>query len=83
MDYYGYTAEGALSCATRNGGLAMRDEGDLGTISVDALADLLLVRGNPLQDVSIMTDASRIVMIMKDGKIYKNTAGAIAHRAAA
>lgn len=32
VDYYGYTPEAALVCATRNGGLAMRDTGDLGTL---------------------------------------------------
>jgi imidazolonepropionase-like amidohydrolase len=83
VDYYGYTPEGALQCATRNGGLAMRSEGDLGTITEGALADLLLVSGNPLEDVSIMTDASRLVMIMKDGEIYKNTTGIAQRRAAA
>lgn len=76
VDYYGYTPEGALVCATRNGGLAMRESGDLGTISAGSLADLLLVNGNPLQDVSIMADRQRIVLIMKDGKIYKNEAQA-------
>jgi imidazolonepropionase-like amidohydrolase len=83
VDYYGYTAEGALLCATRNGGLAMRDEADLGTITDGALADLLLVAGNPLEDVSIMTDAARLVLIMKDGEIYKNTTGIAQRRAAA
>ncbi|HYP64052.1 MAG TPA: amidohydrolase family protein [Acidocella sp.] len=83
VDYYGYTAEGALTCATRFGGQAMRSEDDLGTISEGALADLLLIAGNPLEDVSIMTDASRLVMIMKDGEIHKNTTGIARNRAAA
>jgi imidazolonepropionase-like amidohydrolase len=83
VDYYGYTPEGALLCATRNGGLAMRNENDLGTITEGALADLLLVNGNPEQNVSIMTDASRLALIMKDGEIYKNTTGAARTRAAA
>ena len=83
VDYYGYTPAGALTCATKYGGLAMRAEGDLGTITEGALADLLLVSGNPLEDVGIMTDASRLVIIMKDGEIYKNTTGAAQNRAAA
>jgi imidazolonepropionase-like amidohydrolase len=83
VDYYGYTPEGALVCATRNGGLAMRNEGDLGTIADGALADLLLINGNPLEDVSIMTDANRLAMIMKDGEVYKNTTGIAQRRAAA
>jgi imidazolonepropionase-like amidohydrolase len=73
VDYYGYRAEDALVCATRNGGLAMRDDGDLGTIKVGALADVLLVNGDPLKDISIMTDAARLVLIMKGGAVHKNT----------
>lgn len=73
VDDYGYTPEEALLCATRNGGLLMRSGGDLGTISEGSLADLLLVDGNPLEDVSIMADAGRLQLIMKGGEIFKNT----------
>jgi imidazolonepropionase-like amidohydrolase len=83
VDYYGYTPEGALVCATRYGGLAMRDSGDLGTISEGSLADLLLVNGNPLDDLNIMTDKDRLVLIMKDGQVYKNDSSAVQRRAAA
>ncbi len=83
VDYYGYTPEGALVCATRNGGLAMRADGDLGTIREGSLADLLLVNGNPLEDLGIMTDRQRLVLIMKDGKIHKHESGAMQRRAAA
>jgi imidazolonepropionase-like amidohydrolase len=73
VDYYGYRPEDALVCATRNGGLAMRDSGDLGTIKAGSLADMLLVAGDPLKDIGILTDAARLVMIMKGGAIHKNT----------
>ena len=69
MDYYGYSAADALVCATRNGGLAMREEGDLGTLCPGMLADMLLVDGNPLEDVTILTDKRRLAMVMKDGEI--------------
>ena len=36
-----------------------------------ALADLLLVDGDPLADVTILQDAARLSMIMKDGALYK------------
>ena len=54
----------------------MRDpypEGDLGIIASGAYADLLIVDGNPLEDLTAVTDSSNIRVIMKDGKIYKNT----------
>ena len=69
MKYYGYSAEEALICATRNGGLAMRDQGDLGTLVPGQLADLILINGDVLKDVSILTDKTRIAMVMKDGVI--------------
>ncbi len=73
INYYGYSPEGALICATRNGGLAMRDEGDLGTLEPGKLADMLLIDGNPLGDISILADKTRLVMVMKDGAIHSRT----------
>ncbi|EEE43907.1 metal-dependent hydrolase family protein [Roseibium alexandrii] len=47
--------------------------GVLGRVEEDALADLLLVEGNPLEDIKKVTNRDNIKIIMKDGKIYKNT----------
>jgi imidazolonepropionase-like amidohydrolase len=69
MHYYGYSAAEALICATRNGGLAMMGDGSLGTLETGKLADLVLVDGDVLADISILTDRSRIAMVMKDGAI--------------
>jgi imidazolonepropionase-like amidohydrolase len=47
--------------------------GKLGVIEEGALADLLLVDGNPLQNIQLIADpAKNLVVIMKDGKIHKN-----------
>lgn len=47
--------------------------GKLGVVEVGALADLLLVDGNPVADISLVENpAKNFVIIMKDGKIYKN-----------
>lgn len=70
IDYYGYSAAEALICATRHGGQAMIDDGGLGTLEAGKLADLILVNGDVLADVSILTDRSRIAMVMKDGAIH-------------
>ncbi len=46
--------------------------GRLGVIEEGALADLLLVRGNPLEDLALVADPDRnFVVIMKDGAIYR------------
>ncbi len=48
--------------------------GKLGTIEDGALADLLVVNGDPLQDLSLLArPAQSLALIMKDGRIYKNT----------
>lgn len=69
MELYGYTAADALICATRYGGQAMRSEGDLGTLEQGKLADLILVDGDVLADVTILTEPGRIAMVMKDGQV--------------
>ena len=47
--------------------------GKLGVVQEGALADLLLVDGNPLADIKLVEDpATRFVVIMKDGKVFKN-----------
>lgn len=49
-------------------------EGPLGVIEVGAYADILLIDGNPLKDMKIMTDPKKnFRIIMKNGVIYKNT----------
>ena len=48
--------------------------GKLGVVEIGALADLLLVDGNPLQNINLVVDpAKNFLVIMKDGKVYKNT----------
>ena len=44
---------------------------ELGQIKAGYLADLLLVDGNPLADVSILRDKKRLLAIMKDGSFHK------------
>jgi len=47
--------------------------GKLGVVEEGALADLLLVDGNPIADIKLVADPARnFLVIMKDGKIYKN-----------
>jgi imidazolonepropionase-like amidohydrolase len=48
--------------------------GKLGVVEEGALADLLLVDGNPLENINLVADAAKnFLVVMKDGKIYKNT----------
>lgn len=48
--------------------------GELGVVLEGALADLILVDGNPLEDLELVANAQdNFVLIIKDGKIFKNT----------
>jgi imidazolonepropionase-like amidohydrolase len=47
--------------------------GKLGVVEQGALADLLLVDGNPLENINLVADPKNFLVIMKDGKTYKNT----------
>jgi len=49
-------------------------EGPLGVVKEGAYADLIIVDGNPLENLDLVGDADKnFVLIMKDGKIYKNS----------
>lgn len=48
-------------------------EGPLGVVKAGAYADLIIVEGNPLDDITLLADPGKnMKLIMKDGKIYKN-----------
>ncbi len=48
----------------------------LGRVAAGYLADLVLVDGNPLEDITILQDRSRLLAIMKDGAFHKVPAAA-------
>ncbi|MDQ1148393.1 imidazolonepropionase-like amidohydrolase [Sphingobacterium zeae] len=55
-------------------GLRSPYPGKLGSVEEGALADLILVDGDPLKDLKLLTDPDKnFLVIMKDGQIYKNT----------
>jgi imidazolonepropionase-like amidohydrolase len=60
-----------LVAATRQGGELMGRPGELGVVKAGALADLLLVDGDPLADITVLQDQNRLRMIMKDGVLHK------------
>ena len=46
---------------------------ELGVVKEGAYADLILVNGNPLENIDLVADPDKnFAVIMKDGKIYKN-----------
>jgi imidazolonepropionase-like amidohydrolase len=74
VQHFGYTGEEALSAATLLGGELMGMGDKLGQIRPGFLADLLLVDGDPVEDVTVLQDRQRLRGIMKDGRFHKDPA---------
>ncbi|MGD0177756.1 MAG: amidohydrolase family protein [Candidatus Bathyarchaeia archaeon] len=70
MVRYGYTPMQAIVAATKISSEACRVNAKVGTLEPGKLADLLVVDGNPLEDITILQDQSKLLLIMKDGKNY-------------
>ena len=52
----------------------LRQTGTLGCISKGAMADILVVDGNPLEDISLLgAGGDRLSIIMKEGRFHKRT----------
>jgi imidazolonepropionase-like amidohydrolase len=71
VDMVGMTPMEALISATRYGGEIMGRPKELGQIKPGYLADLLLVDGDPVANIRILQDKSRLLAIMKDGSFHK------------
>lgn len=64
---FGMSNAEALLCATRNGGLAFDPSGRVGALAPGALADLVVVDGDPLADVRVLQEHARLT-VMKGGR---------------
>lgn len=71
VDWFGLTPAQALRSATEVGGQLMGMSGELGLIRPGCLADLLLVEGDPLEDIGVLQDQAMLAVIIKDGRIHK------------
>ena len=67
----GFSPMETIEAATRLGGEIMGRPGELGVVRPGALADLLLVDGDPLADIEVLQDRGALRMIMKDGTLHK------------
>ena len=71
VELFGLSPAEALLCATRDGGAAVDPSGMLGTLEAGKLADLVVVNGDPLADITVLQDHDRLTAVMKDGVIYR------------
>jgi imidazolonepropionase-like amidohydrolase len=76
VTHFGFSSSEALQAATRTGGEIMQRGHELGQVKAGYLADLLLVDGDPLNDVRLLQDKKRLALIIKGGMRYVPCEGA-------
>jgi imidazolonepropionase-like amidohydrolase len=65
----GFTPMQAIESATRIGGEVIGWENEIGQLAPGMFADLLVVDGNPLEDVRMLRDPARLVSVYKEGAL--------------
>tara|TARA_B110000902_G_scaffold36941_1_gene38964 strand:+ start:1792 stop:3072 length:1281 start_codon:yes stop_codon:yes gene_type:complete len=71
VDIFGMSAAKALLCATRDGGSAFDRSNMVGTLETGKYADILIIDGDPIDNIKVMQDHSKFSAIIKGGVIYK------------
>ena len=69
----GYTPMEAIKAGTTNGALLMKSRDQFGQLKAGMLADLVVVDGNPLEDIRILGHADHVKMVLIGGAVQKNT----------
>lgn len=73
VNHVGVKPLDTIRWATRNIASLMQMEGELGTVAPGALADLIVVNGDPSNDIGILSDTTNILAVMKDGEFYRSS----------
>ena len=71
----GFSPMEAIVAATKHGSELLRLDHECGTIEEGKCADILVVDGDPLADIAILQDRSKLSMVMANGKVMVNTLG--------
>ena len=76
VNYVGFSPLDAVKCATRTGAEIMGQDKDFGTLEPGKLADILVVDGDVIRDITLLEDRSRFLAVLQGGVIK---AGRLAH----
>jgi imidazolonepropionase-like amidohydrolase len=71
VDYGGFTPQAAIEAGTRVSARVLGLDDKLGTIEEGKLADIVLVQGNPLDDIGLLLEPENIRFVMQGGKLVK------------
>ena len=71
----GMTPPQAIAAATREAAACLGLERDLGTLQPGKLADLIVVDGDPLADLTVLQERERIRLVLKEGRVFRNLLG--------
>jgi imidazolonepropionase-like amidohydrolase len=77
---FGFSPADSLVAATNHGGAMMGLGHELGQVREGWLADVIVVDGDPLDDIAVLQDRERINIVMKDGRIYRDDLAAARKR---
>jgi imidazolonepropionase-like amidohydrolase len=69
VKFVGLTPAETLKCATLTGAEIMSRSDEFGTVEQGKLADLLVIDGDPLTDISVLEDRSRFIAVMQGGGV--------------
>lgn len=67
----GFSEMEAIVCATKKNAQLLGLQHEIGTVEAGKRADLILVDGNPLDNIGILQEQARISLVMRDGHIYQ------------
>jgi imidazolonepropionase-like amidohydrolase len=69
VKYVGFSALETITCATKTGAEILGRDHEIGTLTVGKLADVLVVDGDVLADISLLEDRSHFVAVLQGGAI--------------
>ncbi len=69
VNYVGFSPLETIRCATKTGSEIMGRGDELGTLEAGKLADVLVVDGDVLEDISILEDRSRFIAVLQGGEV--------------
>ncbi len=74
MTEAGFTNEEAIIAATDTASRVLGLENEIGTIKEGKIADLLIFKGDPLNDINLFKDPDNLLFVARNGRVFKNRA---------